>query len=224
MSDAQSDTTQTAPVEPKTTLPVVIFADFVCPYSYIAQEQVDLLIQEYDVKPLWRPHWLHPEIPPEGKAMAVDPERRKASMTWLKEMAPEMAARMRSPGKQQFSFFAFEAMEFAQERGKQIQMKTAIFDALWVEGKDIGQVTTLQEAAEKAGLDGEELGRDLFERKYTERTLEAVVGARKIGIHQTPTSILGRTAIIGWHYYEVYQSVMEKQNVIPRAKLAEAKG
>jgi hypothetical protein len=32
----------------------------------------------------------------------------------------------------------------------------------------------------------------------------------------TPTIFLGRTRINGWHYYEVLQSVMEKQGMRPR--------
>ncbi len=200
-------------------LPVVVFADFVCPYSYIAQEQVDQLIREYDVQVLWKPCWLHPEVPPEGKSMPVpaDSDRRRATMAWLKEMAPEMAARMRFPGKTQFSFFAFEAMEFAEDRGRALPFKTAVFDALWVEGKDIARTATLQEAAGKAGLDAEDLGRALRDRTYRQRTVETVVTARNLGVTLTPTMILGRTKITGWHYYEVMQTVLEKQGILPKA-------
>jgi predicted DsbA family dithiol-disulfide isomerase len=201
-----------------TALPVVVFADFVCPYSYIAQEQVDQLIREYDVQVLWKPCWLHPEVPPEGKTMSIAPDsdRRQATMAWLKEMAPDMATRMRFPGKMQFSFFAFEAMEFAEDRGRALPFKTAVFDALWVEGKDIAQAATLQEAAEKAGLDAEDLGRALRDRTYRQRTAETVVTARNLGITLTPTMILGRTKITGWHYYEVMQTVLQKQGILPK--------
>ena len=34
---------------------VVVFADFVCPYSFLAVDQIDRLAREYDVQPLWRP-------------------------------------------------------------------------------------------------------------------------------------------------------------------------
>lgn len=197
-------------------LPVIVFADFVCPYCYIAQEHVDHLVRDYDVQPLWRPYWLHPEVPPEGAPLPsrADPERRKETLAWLKEMAPEKAARIRFPEKMQFSFFAFEAMEYAQDRGLALPFKSAVFDALWVEGKDIGQVQTLQEAAAAVGLDGEEVGRALHERTYMERAWSAVETAQRVGITNTPTFILGRTAIVGWHYYEVVQTVMEKQGAL----------
>jgi len=195
---------------------VVFFADFTCPYSYIAQAQVDNLIRDYGVQPLWRPHWLHPEMPPEGRPYAADPERRKATMAWLREMEPEKAEPMRLPDKQQFSFYAFEALEYAEDNGLALPFKSAVFDALWVEGKDIAQANTLMEAADKVGLDAEDLGRALRERAYTLRALEAVLTAAKIGVTATPTVFLGRAKIIGWHYYEVFQSALAQQGIHPR--------
>ena len=71
---------------------VVVFADFVCPYCYISQERVDQLIRDYDVQPLWRPYWLHPEVSPAGSSIPVDSDRRKATAEWLKEMAESNVA------------------------------------------------------------------------------------------------------------------------------------
>ena len=51
----------------------------------------------------------------------------------------------------------------------------------------------------------------LVERTYTERALDAVKQAHRIGITSAPTIFLGRTRINGWHYYKVLQSVMEKR-------------
>src|SRR5437870_2333657 len=88
-----------------TPLPVVVFADFICPYSYIALDQMDDLLRDYNIELLWRPHWLHPEVPPAGAplpAEAVPEERRARTLAWLREMAPERAAQMRFPGKISF--------------------------------------------------------------------------------------------------------------------------
>ena len=101
-------------IQPETRegkVPVVVFADFVCPWSFIVQDSIDQLVRDYDVEPLlWKPHWLHPETPPEGKPIdrAAGNGRRKAVFEWLKELEPEKAERMRPPDKQQFSFLAFE--------------------------------------------------------------------------------------------------------------------
>ncbi len=199
-----------------TPLPVIVFADFICPYSYIALDQMEDLTRDYNVELLWRPHWLHPEVPTTGAAMpaqAAPEERRERTLAWLREMAPERAARMRFPDKLQFSLFAFEALEFAQDRGLALPFKTAVFEALWIEGCDIGQFSTLQAAANKVGLDSEELGRALSRQSYRKRVHDALQLARDAGVTKTPTFVLGSYRIAGWHYYEVFQTVMEKQGV-----------
>ena len=207
-------------------LPVVVFADFICPYSYIALDQMDDLMRDYNIELLWRPHWLHPEVPPDRRCRyqprlhpRIDAHGRLA---WLKEMAPERGAQMRFPNRIQFSLFAFEALEFAQDRGLALPFKTAVFEALWIEGRDIAQFSTLQAAAEKVGLDGEELGRALSAQRYRKRVHDALQLARDAGITKTPTFVLGRYRIAGWHYYEVFQTVMEKQNVPLRSALADS--
>jgi predicted DsbA family dithiol-disulfide isomerase len=199
-----------------TPLPVVVFADFICPYSYIALDQMDDLLRDYNIDLLWRPHWLHPEVPPDGASLpaeATPDDRRGRTLAWLKEMAPDRAAQMRFPDKLQFSLFAFEALEFAQDRGLALSFKTAVFEALWIEGRDIAQFSTLQAAADKVGLDADELGRALTGRRYRNRVHDTLQLARDAGVTKTPTFVLGSYRIAGWHYYEVFQSVMEKQGV-----------
>lgn len=197
-------------------VPVVVFADFVCPWSYIVQDNIDRLAKEYGVKPQWKPHWLHPEVPPEGRPVhESNGERRAAMREWMKELSPERAARMRPPGRLQFSFLAFEALTYAEENDKALAFKSGVFEALWVEGKDIAKVETLQEAAKNAGLDADDLGRSLYEGTHRQRTLDYVQAAQRAGIMKTPTMILGRTMIPGYHYYEVMQTALEKQGVFP---------
>ena len=200
-------------------LRVVIFADFVCPYSYLAVDQIDRLAREYDVKPLWRPHWLHPDTPPEGSPREATPDafaKRERLHAWIKEMAPEQYPRIRFPEKRHYSFRAFEALEFAYDCGLDFAFKTALYELMWAEGRDIGEIETLADAASRAGMDANEMKIALDEGLYVERALEAVDQSRRIGITNTPTIFLGRTRINGWHYYEVLQSVLEKQGVRPR--------
>ena len=202
-------------------LRLVVFADFVCPYSFLSVDQIDRLAREYDVQVLWRPHWLHPETPPEGTPGARSPERMERLNAWMKEMAPEVYPRVRIPEKRQYSFYAFEAMEFAYDHGLDFPYKTALYELMWTEGRDIGEPETLLAAAEQVGLDPAELGAVLRDRLYAQRTLDAVNQARELGITNTPTMFLGRTRINGWHYYEVLQSVLEKQGARPREALAQ---
>jgi predicted DsbA family dithiol-disulfide isomerase len=89
---------------------------------------------------------------------------------------------------------------------------------MWTKDGDIGQVETLVAAGERVGIEPAEMKAALNDQAYVERALDAVDGARRIGITSTPTIFLGRTRINGWHYYEVLQSVLEQQGI--RAKEA----
>lgn len=197
-------------------LRVVVFADFVCPYSYLAVDQIDRLAREYDVKPLWRPYWLHPETPPEGTPCARPPEKMERLRAWIKDMAPEHLERIRIPEKRQYSFLAFEALEFAYDRGLDFAFKTALYEAMWNEGRDIGDIETLLQVGESVGLDTVELALALEEHAYAERTVAAIQQARDIGITNTPTIFVGKTRINGWTYYEVLQSVIEQETAKAR--------
>ena len=203
---------------------VAVFADFVCPYSFITIDQMDRLSAEYGVRVLWRPHWLHPETPPEGKPydnQTATVERRAAVLKWVKEMSPEQTANIRFPDRMQNSFLAFEALEFAVDHGRSMPFKSAVFTCLWNEGEDIGKVATLQKAAETSGLDADKLGQALRARQYSQRALAAVTQARDLGVTATPTMFIGRTRVNGWHYYEVIQTIMEKQGITPLGDTAE---
>ena len=197
----------------------MVFADFVCPYSYLAVDQIDRLAREYDVKPLWRPHWLHPETPPEGTPREQTPEsaaKRERLHAWMKEMAPEQYPRIRFPERRQ--------LQLPRVRGARIRLRPEPRSRVQDGGLrrhvdqagDIGKPETLMAAAERSGLDPDELGEALDDRSYAQRALDACNQAREIGITNTPTIFLGRTRINGWHYYEVLQSVMEKQGMRPR--------
>jgi len=195
---------------------LVVFADFICPYSYIALDQMEDLQRDYNIELIWRPHWLHPEVPLEGAPLPADgtpDDRRTRTLAWLKEMAPDRVVQMRFPDKIQFSLFAFEALEFAQDHGLALPFKTAVFEALWIEGRDIAQFSTLQATADKVGLDADELGRALTGQRYRNRVRDSLQLARDAGVTKTPTFVMGRYRIAGWHYYEVFQTVMEKQGV-----------
>ncbi|MGH8620131.1 MAG: DsbA family oxidoreductase, partial [Burkholderiales bacterium] len=200
--------TQAQAAEQAQPIRVAVFADFVCPYSYLAVDQINRLAREYGVEPLWRPHWLHPDTPPEGQPRErsadaeASAERRAA---WMKEMAPEQFSRIRYPGKRQYSFRAFEALEFAYDCGLDFPFITALYDLMWTQGGDIGETETLLTAAERAGLDSAGLKVALDQNQYAQRAFDAVTQARELGIMNTPTIFLGRTRINGWTYYEVLQ-------------------
>lgn len=118
---------------------------------------------------------------------------------------------MQFPSRVRYSFRAFVATEYARDAGLGDRFRRAVFDALWTQDVDIGNVATLQALAQSVGLDADGVGRALRDVSYVRRTLTAVNQAVRLGIDATPTLIMGTIRLNGWHYYEVVQSVVERQ-------------
>ena len=82
---------------------VVVFADFVCPYSFLAVDQIDRLAREYNVQPLWRPHWLAVPIrPPKGFPPHARQTRRTGFVRGSRIWRRSRYDRVRIPEKRQY--------------------------------------------------------------------------------------------------------------------------
>jgi predicted DsbA family dithiol-disulfide isomerase len=193
---------------------LVVFGDFVCPWSYAVLDSVERLAAEFDLEPWWRPHLLHPDTPLEGAPFPADAQRQErlgATKVWLEEVAPERAAKMTYPDRLQCSWPAFIGLELAEEQGCAWPYAQAVFDALWVQGKNIAEPTVLREAGEAAGIDPSDMNHVLQDNGYAQRMLASAEQAQRLGVTATPTLILGKTRVNGWHYHEVLRDLIFQQ-------------
>jgi predicted DsbA family dithiol-disulfide isomerase len=197
--------------------PLLVYGDFVCPWSYLTVRMAERLADEFETVPYWRPHLLHPEVPLEGMAFS-DEERLSATRQWLREVAPGETADMRFPDRLQSSMLAFEGLEYAYDHGAGWAFLHAVFDSLWKNGRNIAERETLEAAAEEAGLDAADLCSAVEQGAYRQRLADAVGQARRIAVTATPTLILGRTRVNGWHYFEVLHKVMADQYPVEKGR------
>jgi hypothetical protein len=94
--------------------------------------------------------------------------------------------------------------------GTRFRIQTAVYDLMWTEERDIGKPETLWPRPSARTRPGRAEGsaRQALLCRARARCLQPGAHGRH---HESPTIFLGRTRINGWHYYEVLQSVMEKQ-------------
>lgn len=163
----------------------------------------------------WLPFELHPERPPAGEPYQ---RPRNAHLQALAEMAglhfkpTPVAANSRK---------ALEAAEFARDLDHETfdRFHKRLFQAYFEEQQNIGMVDVLCSLADECGMEGEALRKVLQEGKYVARVDAAIAWAHEMGIASTPTFILGEHyAIIGAQDYSVFQQVMERLGVPPRAR------
>lgn len=82
-----------------------------------------------------------------------------------------------------------EAYLIAKEEGKGEEMKKAIFNALFLDGKDIGKIEILEEAALSIGL-GFDFSRRLRSGEKAGEAGEGIIMTKTYNINETPTMII----------------------------------
>jgi predicted DsbA family dithiol-disulfide isomerase len=177
--------------------------------------RIEKLKAEHDVKVEWVHFPLHPETPPEGRALADlfrgrSPEQRQA-------MQAQMKARMDAEGLPYGERTHTYNSRLAQELGKWADtqpggeaLHDAFFRAYFVEARDISNPQVMLEIVERAGL-SVDAAREVLEQ----RTFKAAVDAdwklsREYGITGVPTFVIGRRGVVGAQPYEVLEQLVKE--------------
>ena len=163
----------------------------------------------------WVAFPLHPETPPEGRALADlfarrSPEERQA-------MHAQMKARMTAEGLPYGDRTMTYNSRLAQELGKWAdtqpdgeRLHDAFFRAYFVDARDISQPSVLVDIAESVGLPADG-ARDVLERRTFRDAVDADWDlARQYGITGVPTFVAGGHGVVGAQPYEVLEQLVEK--------------
>jgi len=94
-----------------------------------------------------------------------------------------------------------EAYLLAEEAGKGEQMKKAIFNAHFIEKKDIGDVKVLEEIGQKMGL-GTDFSKRLKAGDKAKDVQKALDMARAYGVDETPTLIIAGNIMTNPHPFD----------------------
>jgi predicted DsbA family dithiol-disulfide isomerase len=163
---------------------------------------------------------LHPDTPMEGKSLEALFAGRDVD---LDAMYEGMKARMDEEGlpyaKRTHTYNSRLAQELGkwadtQAGGDAIHMK--IFEAYFVDGRNIADVDLLVAIAESVGLDGA-AAREVLEN----RTFEAAVDAdweksRQYGVTGVPTYVADAKGVVGAQPYEVLERLMDAAGAAKR--------
>jgi len=187
---------------------LVIFADPICPWSYIGKARLDRALEarpEHPFRIEWHPFLLHPDMPPEGMERrahleAIHGGREAVLEAWLpvseaagqSGLALDLAAIARTPS----TLDAHRLLHWAHLEGRQSPVISALFRAFFAEGRDIGDAATLSEIAAGAGMDGALVARLLATDADRDDIRARDADARAKGVRSTPTYVLGNQYVI----------------------------
>jgi predicted DsbA family dithiol-disulfide isomerase len=189
---------------------------------------VERLKTEHNVDVDWRPFYLYFDTPPEGKELPdyVKRARVNGSEERLRQIADSYGMKFVSTKRIYNTRLAHEATEYAREhgnparfnspiqrneRGKGNEFHKVVFRKIYAEGEDPSQWNVLGSAAEEAGLNADEMQREVENEKYTANVADQVRWAYQIGVTGVPTYVINnRYAIVGAQPYDVFKNALEQ--------------
>ena len=201
-----TDTTDT----PLQEIEIDMIADLSCPWSFIARKRLDAVLEMLDipVRLNWYPYLLAADIPPGGI-----PRKDWLAKTYgTPEQVEKALEPIRVAGLQDGIEFNFEAIEaqpntidahrlvrFARQAGKAHEMVGRLYELFFIEGKDIGDIDVLADAASELGVMDTFKARKVLESdRETDEVWQEIKEAHELGVKRIPAMIIARKyAILG---------------------------
>lgn len=180
---------------PDTAKPVLlatVFSDYICPFCYIGDLRLDRLREHYDLRINWIMVEIHPETPAEGMPideLGYSSERWQLMKTNLRQLAGEEGIELPAQTINANSHKALLLAEAAKEAGGDTfyRLHRRLFEAYFLEGRNIGNEEVLNELATSCGVSEEIIARAWHEPRYEERLQQNTHAAAQYEVRATPT-------------------------------------
>jgi len=189
---------------------IVIFSDYLCPFCFLAKEIVKRIKMNYNLDVMWRPFDLHPirdMMPP------IDSPYIRQAWQSVQRLAKENNIEIKLPNYISLTRKALETAEFAREKGVFDECHERIFNAYFLEGKDIENENILIEILSDLGLDSEELKQKWKDQTYFKVIKDSIRELHSAGITGVPTFFIGnekQRIVVGVHPQADIEKVIQK--------------
>jgi predicted DsbA family dithiol-disulfide isomerase len=199
-----------------------VVSDVICPWCFLGKRRLDkaiAMVPEIEVEVVFRPFFLDPTIPAEGKdrhQYLVDKfgEERVKTLhdplikAGLEDGVPFEFDKIKRTSN---SFDAHRLLRWSMIAGQQRAVKETLFMAFWNEGRDIGNPMVLSSIAAKHGMDAEQVMADLATDKDAKAVIGEVGQAQSMGITGVPTFVVARKfGVVGAQSADVLADAIRK--------------
>ena len=180
----------------------------------MAKSSLDRLAETEEIGVIWKSFELRPKnappIPPEQ--LKAYKERIEAAWPNTKRIAKEMyGVDMEHHRLGMNSRLALEGAKFAEEQGLGEPYHNAMFRAHFVEDRDFGELETLSDLAEEAGLNRAEFVAAIEEGRHAQQVDTDVTQAHAYGIRGVPALIIqGKYFASGAQTLEALQDIVRQ--------------
>lgn len=199
-----------------------IVSDTVCPWCYIGKKRLDKAIEDYKGQEFeinWHAFQLNPNMPIEG----ISRELYLSTKFGGKERADSIYEQIKQAGSssnisfnfnEMFimpnSFYSHMLIELSKEQNLQNEIAESLFDAFFIKGKNIGNLSELTNIAISNNI--KDFNEDLFKNRKDLRNIiqTSDENSRSKGVSGVPFFIINNNyAISGAQESEVFKKIFE---------------
>jgi len=184
-------------------LKIEIVSDVACPWCIIGYKGLEAALNELDQPSdiTWKPFELNPDMSLEGQSYA---EYSSTKYHRTKEQALANMENVRQRGLDAGYEFKFDDNTrvyntfnaWAKEFGLQTELKLALFDLNFKQGRNLSDHGALLETVEQVGLDRDAAKEVLEQSLYSDEVRAEIAWAHKQGFHSVPTFVFNGEHII----------------------------
>ncbi|WP_282095509.1 DsbA family oxidoreductase [Epibacterium ulvae] len=203
------------------TVKLDIVSDPICPWCYIGKAHLEKALEAHPNHPFtieWHPFQLNPDMPDEGMDRRAYLEGKFGGKEGAIRAYAPIAEHAEKAGlplnlegikRTPNTVNAHRLIHWAGIEGKQNEAVDALFQANFVDGKNIGDINVLVEVAETIGMQGDVTRKLLSGDSDADNIRERDAHSRKMGVNSVPTFIIANQhAVPGAQPPELWEQVI----------------
>lgn len=205
---------------------IQVWSDIMCPFCYIAKKNFEKALEnapfKNEVEVVWKSFQLDPDLEERSGTVSISEylmKRKGFSKPHLEQFQRQLKEMGEAAGvtfNQDITiaaetFTAHKLLHLAKEYHKADEMEEALFEAHFVNGKNIADVDFLVSLAEQIGLDKEKTRKILSSDEYSYEVKQDIKEAKNMGISGVPYYILdNKYAVSGAQPVEVFENALQQ--------------
>jgi predicted DsbA family dithiol-disulfide isomerase len=204
---------------------IEIWSDIACPFCYLGKRKFDLALAQFsgkdDVEIEWKSFLLNPDLTSDPTVSIF--QYLAENKGFAEEQARQMTSHITESGSAvgldyQFSdvvlantMKAHQLLHESRVQGFQHEMEERLFEAHFVEGKNIDDVNILVELAAEVGLNTTALDIKILTGEYSQEIDSDINLAQQFGVRGVPFFVFDRKyAVSGAQEMETFLTTMNK--------------
>jgi predicted DsbA family dithiol-disulfide isomerase len=182
--------------------------------------RIDRLQKEYPIQIQWVAFPLHPETPEDGTTFEElfpgYPIDIKKVEQRLKDVAHQLSLPLGKRAKTYNSRLAQELAKWAESKGKGNEYHKAVFQAYFVEGRNISAGDELVSITKSLSLPEKEARKALELRLFKKTVNSDWSRCHALGITAVPTFVIDHQTVVGFAPYEDLEHLLKTKNIRKR--------